>query len=106
MGLYSRKSLPAFTVFGPYTGARVASIQANDHYSFSLGDKKSVDAGKSGNQTRFINDYRGTGSRRNADSVLADDNVFFYLTEPVGEGEEILLDYGDTYWKYYNLERD
>lgn len=106
LGVYARRDLPAFTIFGPYTGSIVGCVSANDHYSFSVGNKRSVDAGDCGNECRFVNDYRNTGNQRNTDSVLVWGDVFFYLTSPVCQGQEILLDYGEAYWKYYDMKRD
>uniref|UniRef100_A0A7S3YCX3 SET domain-containing protein n=2 Tax=Lotharella globosa TaxID=91324 RepID=A0A7S3YCX3_9EUKA len=63
-----------------------------------------VDAAEMGNESRFINDYRGTGSPANV--------VFERYFEPGGEmrvgvrtqlpvrkGHELLADYGEDYWR-------
>ncbi len=62
-----------------------------------------IDAAKCGNESRFINDYRGTGAAPNIVFVpyrLLGGTVRIAVRtcRPVAAGEELLADYGEEYW--------
>lgn len=73
--------------------------QFGEHSELAL-DAKTV-----GNEARFVNDYRNTGRRANVEFRLRRDaagemrqGVFICAKEGVGEGEELLISYGKSYW--------
>jgi hypothetical protein len=63
-----------------------------------------LDAAKSGNAGRFVNDYRGIGSAPNCQFVEAVDTngwigmEVWTLGKGVGKGEELLVSYGKGWW--------
>ena len=63
-----------------------------------------IDAAEAGNETRFINDYRRHPQGRPnccfSQTYLAGrPALVVVVVEDVGEGEELLIDYGDTFWR-------
>lgn len=91
-------------VIGCYGGS-VATAARGEH-CWSLGpqpDAPVVDASLLGNETSLINDGRyGGGPGANCDArtvwlsgLLA---IQIYAVRPIGEHEELLLDYGDDFW--------
>lgn len=67
------------------------------------------DAKNIGNEMRFINDYRGNSMQNN---VCMGDREIIYkwvtarpivTTKDIRAGEELLLDYGESYWNALNM---
>jgi len=87
-------------------------------YSFIFEDQQlTVDALESGNQLMLINDYRSdpfagdeSDTRVNTQFVEVLVNgwphLFVATTEEVKPGEELLMDYGDSYWQGHRLLHD
>ena len=95
-----------------------------------------VDAARTGNEARFVNDYRGTGRRPNAEfrecwDVRRGERVMAVFALPAGKkagkkkkdggggggfggvggggikkGEEILVSYGKGFWEQRKLENE
>jgi len=71
-----------------------------------------VDAQKMGNEARFINDYRGTGTAKpNAEfrerSVAGELRMSVWSgNKGISRGEEILVSYGKSWWKARLEEAD
>jgi SET domain-containing protein len=61
-----------------------------------------VDADRAGNETRFINDYRGIAETPNVQFRVVLDptrpQVCVVALVAVPQGAELLADYGDAYW--------
>jgi len=64
-----------------------------------------IDAHKSGNEARFINDYRGVSKRPNAlfrDNRLDSGELRMSIwssSEGIRKGDEILVSYGKSWWQ-------
>lgn len=64
-----------------------------------------IDARRSGNEARFINDYRGISKRPNAvfcDNRLSSGELRMSVwssVEGVKKGDEILVSYGKSWWR-------
>ena len=63
--------------------------------------------GINGNETAAINDERGIVSSENARFVVVEINgwphAFVYTTRKIVKGQEVLLNYGKTYWDFHEL---
>lgn len=111
-GLFARCALPIGTWIGDFTGVVKPQMSGDESRYLlevfcdpSTGIRLDVDAQRYGNETRFINDYKG---------VAAEPNVAFnvYRVPWTGElaialvttsaircGSEILADYGTSFWR-------
>lgn len=72
---------------------------ATGHSDFSVGADPSVhDPCRCGH---LCNDYRGTGKRPNAAIMPFFGGIFTSISSlsPIREGEEVLIDYGEGYWR-------
>jgi len=63
-----------------------------------------IDAGGAGNETRFINDFRGNEQGRanccfSQTYIAGRPALMVVVTQDVHEGEELLVDYGEAFWK-------
>ena len=80
-------------------GGFVVALQSDLTHLESL----SLDASTEGNELRFCNDYRGVASAPNATfqpaTVSTRPIQLIVITAHVPFGAEILLDYGDDYWR-------
>lgn len=113
-GLFTRTPIPAGSVIGEYTGEMLPISVLNDkttdrtyyvetlHYFTKEGavpgaiiDGKTMD-----NKMRWINDPRYDKARTNAQMKQnGEGRLFVYSTRPIKAGEEILMSYGEHYWK-------
>ena len=64
-----------------------------------------IDAAEAGNETRFINDFRDTPQGRPnccfSQTYLAGrPAIMVVAVEDVREGEELLIDYGEAFWRH------
>ena len=63
-----------------------------------------IDAGRAGNESRYINDYRGTGAGRPNVQFMEERNeageleVYIEVEKPIAALEEILISYGSGYF--------
>ena len=109
-GLYATKEWEPIEIVGQYTGELktgdvggryVASITPYTTHSLYH-----IDAENIGNEMRFINDYRGISSEPNVKltSTFIDrlPRVIVITIKPIHIDEELLLDYGEDYWKCYH----
>ena len=66
-------------------------------------ESPSLDAGDSGNELRFVNDYRGVAACANAEfqqaTIRSMPAQMLVVTRLVRTGEELLVDYGEDYWR-------
>jgi len=63
-----------------------------------------IDAGGAGNETRFINDFRGHPQGRpnccfSQTYVAGRPALMVVVTQDVQEGDELLVDYGEAFWQ-------
>lgn len=118
--LYATQHLPPDTFILPYLGFVHDQAETNptSDYDLSLDREMSigVDASQMGNESRFINDYRGVSTAANAEFRdiyfdLGNGKVerrvgVFVLTagksgkrsKGIGRGQEILVSYGKGFW--------
>lgn len=74
-------------------------------HRFPDGSSLGIDAHKSGNEARFINDYRGISKRPNA--IFRDNRMdtgelrvsIWSSSEGIRKGDEILVSYGKSWWQ-------
>ena len=108
-GVRAKEFLEKGSNIGFYAGwLRKGSEAPDNAYVFNLRRDWVIDAGASGNVTRYINDYRGTGQKVNVDvleTVVKREGaseipgVIFVAAADIKEGEELLFDYGPEYWE-------
>lgn len=106
-GLYANYKIEKYDVLGEYTGyvtntgGRYVAGFKNLDYTNNYG----IDAENSGNELRFINDYRNIGIKPN--TILKNSfidkrpKILVIATENINEDEEILLDYGKGYYNCF-----
>jgi hypothetical protein len=108
-GLFATKKFEKFDVLGEYTG-KIVDASVEGHYVACLEDKAfeesfGVDAGKCGNEMRFINSYINVAFKPNVTMRTTYVNTYPHIlivcTEDIEEGDEILLDYGKAYTEAY-----
>jgi hypothetical protein len=122
-GVYATRNLKKNVNLGPYSGQLQISLKDDEEfvendYLFKIYEDKeyivSIDSEKFGNSTRYINDYRKIAPQNNAKFVITCDpttgelRANLKLVTSVCEGDEILLDYGESYWhaKNPNLQKE
>lgn len=100
-GLFAKNKLEKFKIIGEYTG-EIIKDEGGEYCAF-LTDEYCIDAKFGGNELRFINDYRNISEKPNTrlEIVYLDKKpkVLVIVIEDINEGDEILLSYGDNYWK-------
>ena len=108
-GVYATKEWKPYEIIGCYCGTLVKNIggkYAAHAYTSKTGDNWLIDASIEGNETRFINDYRNIEDKPNVffgKTVVNNRRVIIVIvTKHINKGEEILSDYGDSYWDYIN----
>jgi SET domain-containing protein len=110
-GLFASESIPCGALVGNYTGL-VKPQQGADssHYLVEVHDRHTglrfdLDAEHYGNETRFINDYKGVADHPNVALVLyhahatGELSVGVVTQRQLQHGEEILVDYGRQFWR-------
>lgn len=101
-GLIATKNFSKFNILGEYTGK---INKTGNKFSAFLTEIYNVDASTSGNEMRFINDYRNIADRPNVCLEVCyidkKPKILIVVIEKINEGNEILLDYGESYFNYY-----
>lgn len=98
----------------PNQASSLGEVHCNDRldsdydlslHRFSDGLSVGIDAHSSGNEARFINDFRGISNRPNAvfrDNRLSSGELRMSVwssSEGVRKGDEIVVSYGKTWWQ-------
>jgi|ERR1700722_1151182 len=108
-GLFAAKKITPRTHILDYTGEIHCDDRPDSDYDLSLyrsgdGINVGIDASATGNEARFINDFRGIRARPNAIFVDGRDEfgelrMSIWSTEVIKKGEEILVSYGKSWWR-------
>ena len=107
MGLFAARRLDSNTSID-YTGDRIPleSDQDGGAYFLELSGQAAVDAARTNcGEGRWVNDPRGTRQRANSKFVLhtprgGPRRACVRTLRPIEKGEEILVSYGNGYWRY------
>jgi len=115
LGLFARRAFEPDQVLGHYAGKVLLEqdfpSQSSDDeltkYVFDFVEEEGcfIDAKTVGNEARFVNDYRGIASTPNAEFVesslpsTGQKVIYLVVTQHMQAGVEILVDYGEKYWK-------
>ena len=100
-GLFATKYFDEYDVIGQYTGKLVTPNKTGRYVAYS--ENCGIDANNIGNELRFINDYRNIAPTMNVvfktTYIDKKPRVLFVVTRNIQEGEQLLTDYGEGYWK-------
>jgi len=110
-GVFATRDWGKYEIIGCYCG----EIKSNNGgkyvanlYTSRSGNEWTIDSEKEGNETRFINDYRNISKEKNVSfekTIINNQRmILIVVIKNISEGEEILSDYGDDYWKYIKLD--
>jgi hypothetical protein len=106
-GVFAEKEFKVGDIIGQYTG-KIVTSDAFGKYVASLktdDDLLGVDAENTGNEMRFINDYRNIKPEPNCQlshtSVDGKPIVLVCVVKQINENDELLLNYGEGYWKSF-----
>ena len=103
-----------FQLFEPLVHVFIGEIHCDERpqsdydlslYRFPDGLSVGIDASTTGNEARFVNDYRGIATRPNAaffDEKDEGGTLRMFIrcgTQEIKKGEEILVSYGKSWWK-------
>lgn len=109
-GLFAHKKIPPRSHIIDYIGQVHCEKRPDSDYDLSLyrsqdGVNVGIDARDMGNESRFINDYRGIQGKPNAEFVeyrTAGGELrmsIWALGETIKKGDEILVSYGKSWWR-------
>ncbi|KAI0322299.1 hypothetical protein OF83DRAFT_1080362 [Amylostereum chailletii] len=109
-GLFASRKISARTYILDYIGQVHCEDRPESSYDLSLyrsqdGLNVGIDATFTGNEARFINDYRGIQGKPNAEfrerrTATGELRMCVWsLAEPVKKGDEIVVSYGKAWWK-------
>jgi len=118
VGIFSKNHIKNGDYLGEYTGRVLTRVEepfskylvdfSNPHSEGC--DKVWADALVEGNEMRFINDYKNTGSECNVnfrkmflDGIM---RVYVQAIADLNPGDEILVDYGSGYWDNIPAEEE
>ncbi|KAF9073815.1 SET domain protein [Rhodocollybia butyracea] len=108
-GLFATKKIPTKTHVLDYIGEHCDERESSNYdlslHRFQSGESVGIDSSVTGNEARFINDYRGVKSKPNA--VFIDYRTdsgelrmgIWASGEDIRKGDEILVSYGKAWWK-------
>jgi len=108
MGLYSNDAIAKDTIIVEYTGEITNWAKVKDDwqnvYIYFLSDDHVINAKNYPDvYARYANDARGSAKvktlRNNSEFVNIDDRVYIRSINDIAAGEEILVGYGEDYWK-------
>ena len=102
-GLFATKKFDEYDIIGQYTGKLVSSDKEGRYVSAS--ENCCIDALDTGNELRFINDYRNISPSNNVviktTYIDKKPRVLFVVTKKIEPGEQLLTDYGEGYWEHF-----
>ena len=92
-------------VVGEETDTSKSSYLLNIFTDEEQGVYVDIDASRAGNESRFINDFHGTGQQPNSqfwpyyDETTGEKRMAIKTIKPIISGQEILVDYGGRYFE-------
>jgi SET domain-containing protein len=110
MGLFAKGSIPKGTTIGEYTGKRrkTAPNDTDGGYSFGVNvydegrfiRREYIDATNSKGPMRFVNGAKTKAQQKkvNVYALQRGQRIYFRTHRPVAPSEELLIDYGESYW--------
>lgn len=107
-GLFAHKKIPPRSHIIDYIGQVHCQERPDSDYDLSLyrthGADVGVDARDMGNESRFINDYRGVADRPNAEfveyrTVRGELRMGIWSRGEIRRGDEIVVSYGKPWWR-------
>jgi hypothetical protein len=109
-GLFAHKKIPLRSHIIDYIGQVHCQERPDSDYDLSLyrsrdGVSVGIDARDMGNESRFINDYRGIQDKPNAEFVeyrtaRGELRISIWSKgEAIKKGDEILVSYGKSWWR-------
>ncbi|KAF9229581.1 hypothetical protein BS17DRAFT_799085 [Gyrodon lividus] len=113
-GLFALKKIQPRTHIVDYIGEVHCQERLNSDYDLSLfrsqdGVNVGIDASIMGNESRFVNDYRGVQGKPNAQfveyrTVAGELRMSIWSTgDIINKGDEILVSYGKSWWRSRNI---
>jgi hypothetical protein len=107
-GVFADRDLVPGEFVGEYTGVvRLRDTIVNGTYAYAYPPVAteegelllSIDAGSSGNITRFINHDPDESVLHEYDYFNGHWHVIYTVSRPISRGEQMCINYGDGYWK-------
>ncbi|KAJ7293235.1 hypothetical protein C8J57DRAFT_1268463 [Mycena rebaudengoi] len=115
-GLFAARKIPAKEHIVDYFGEIHCEERKDSDYDLSLfrdptlGINVGIDANKMGNESRFVNDYRGIQDKPNAvfvDRMASGElRIGIWSSRNIKKGEEILVSYGKGWWQARKMDLD
>ena len=111
LGLFAARDLPANKRID-YTGDKIQVVPGQGGpYFLEITNSMAIDAARTNcGQGRWANDPRGTDKTANSEFVVytprgGTRTACLRTLRPIKNGEEILIKYGGTYWRFYGVKR-
>jgi uncharacterized protein len=114
LGLFAKKDFEKDQIICEFGGELIDELEVNKRnkdkrgdYFVDMGDDLTLDSYESDCMAKYANDARGPrkvpGLRNNSEIVVYSDDysVCIVATRPIKAGEEILVEYGKSYWNNY-----
>ena len=100
LGLFTLKGIPAGRRVIEYTGPVVTAEEVarrRGRYFFEIDERYAIDGSPRANTARYINH----SCRPNAEAFVTGRRVWIWSKQAIGAGEELTLDYGQSYFDDY-----
>jgi len=98
-GVFSTKDWEQYEIIGEYVGEvkQLPCIISNYTATLKQNAGLIIDAGEHGNETKYINHFKGIGDRDNVKlietNIKGEPATMVVVTDRIGRGQEVLLDY-------------
>ena len=110
-GLFTKRKWSKFEVIGNYCGIICEPSVINKYVSrlyhdIPCDETIGINALNCGNELRYINDYKNISDEPNTRFISSNINGFqqilVVVIKDIPSYKEILIDYGNDYWNYWN----
>lgn len=112
-GCFAKTLIPAGTLIGPYHGRYMTLGERNrvknGAYIWKINENRYVDAAKfdKNNPLRFVNGAKTEIQKSKINCIVKfigsrpdDEKVYYMTTRDIHPGDELLISYGSTYFKF------